>query len=90
MLFDQGTPDTSVYMIAGYVIFFVIAAIYLVSLFVRARNLRRDLETLQSMESEAQTPAPQVQSAPVSRKPKPAPAKSKAAQPVRRKASRKR
>ncbi len=90
MLFDQGTPDTSVYMIAGYSIFFIIAAIYLVSLFIRARNLRRDLETLQSMESEAQTPAPEVQSVPVSRKPKSTPAGSKAAKPTRRKASRKR
>ncbi len=90
MLFDQGTPDTSAYMIAGYVIFFIVAAIYLVSLFIRARNLRRDLETLESMESEVQTPAPEVQSAAVSRKPKSTQAKSKTAKPTRRKASRKR
>ena len=56
MLFDQLTPDTSIYMIAGYSIFFVITVIYLASLFIRARNLRRDLETLESLEAEAQVP----------------------------------
>ncbi len=90
MFFDQGTPDTSVYMIAGYSIFFIIAAIYLISLFVRARNLRRDLDTLQSLESEAQAPAPEVKSAPPPRKPKPAPSKGKTASPARKKAARKR
>ncbi len=90
MFFDQGTPDTSVYMIAGYTIFFVIAAIYLISLLVRARNLRRDLDTLQTLESEQQEPAPAVEATPLPRKPKPAPAKSKTTKPARKKVSRKR
>ncbi len=90
MFFDQGTPDTSVYMIAGYSIFFIVAAIYLISLFVRARNLRRDLDTLQTLESEQQTPAPEVQPTSAPRKPKPAPAKNKTTKPARKKASRKR
>ncbi len=90
MFFDQGTPDTSVYMIAGYLIFFIIAAIYLISLFVRARNLHRDLDTLQNLESEAQAPAPEVRSAPPPRQAKSTPAKSKTASPARKKAARKR
>ena len=90
MFFDQGTPDTSIYMIAGYSIFFIVAAIYLVSLFVRARNLRRDLDTLKDLEGEAQAPAPEVRSAPAPRKPKPAPATGKTAKSARKKSSRKR
>jgi type II secretory pathway component PulM len=92
MLFDQGTPDTSIYMIAGYSIFFVVTLIYLASLFIRQRNLRRDLETLQSLESEAKEPAPEVQAAPAPRKPKPTPAKSKTptAKSSRKKTARKR
>lgn len=90
MLFDAGTPDTSVYMIAGYVIFFVITVIYLASFFVRERNLRRDLETLQTMEAEEEAPAPEVQAAATPRKTKNAPAKRKTARPARKKAPQKR
>ncbi len=49
MFFQEPTPDTSGYMIAGYAVFFIVGAIYLVSLFVRNRNLRRDLETLEEI-----------------------------------------
>ena len=45
-------PDTSAYMIAGYVIFFVIAAIYLISLLVRWRNLNQDMTTLEAIEKD--------------------------------------
>jgi len=45
-------PDTSGYMIAGYAVFFIVSAIYLLSLFVRNRSLQRDLETLANLESE--------------------------------------
>ena len=45
-------PDTSAYMIAGYVVFFFVAAIYLVSLFVRWRNINQDMTTLESLEKE--------------------------------------
>ena len=87
MLLDASTPDTSMYMIAGYAIFFVITVIYLASLFVRSRNLHRDLETLETMEREAEAPLPQ---AVAQRKAKPAPARSKKAQASRKKAARKR
>lgn len=50
MLFEQMPPDTVKYMIAGYVVIFGVMAIYLVSLFLRWRNLRRDLQTLEEMQ----------------------------------------
>ena len=52
MLFQDAPPDTSAYMIAGYTVFFVVSAIYLVSLVVRRRNLEQDLKTLESIEAE--------------------------------------
>ena len=48
----ETTPDTSGYMIAGYAVFFIVSAIYLLSLFVRNRSLQRDLETIEHLESE--------------------------------------
>lgn len=39
----QTTPDTTAYMIGGYVVFFVVMALYLGSLFLRHRNLKQDL-----------------------------------------------
>ena len=46
----EPTPDTSQYMLLGYAVFFVVSAIYLVSLVIRNRNLQRDLETLEDLE----------------------------------------
>lgn len=57
MFFQDTPPDTSAYMIAGYTVFTVVVAIYLFSLFVRSRNLHRDLTTLESLEQERK-PAP--------------------------------
>ena len=45
-------PDTSAYMIAGYTIFFIIAAIYIVSLLVRWHNIHQDMTTLETFEKE--------------------------------------
>jgi hypothetical protein len=50
MLFQETTLDTSGYMIAGYTVFFIVSAIYLLSLHVRNRSLQRDLTTLEQME----------------------------------------
>ena len=41
------TPDTSAYMIGGYAVFAVVMTIYLASLYLRTRNLRRDLDMLE-------------------------------------------
>lgn len=48
----EPTPDTSGYMIAGYTINFLVIGIYLASLYIRKANLKRDLETLASLEKE--------------------------------------
>ena len=47
MFLQDTPPDTSGYMIAGYTIFFVLLIIYLVSLFLRSRNLNADLTILE-------------------------------------------
>jgi hypothetical protein len=38
------------YMIAGYIAILSVLAVYLVSLFIRWRNLKRDLETLKEFQ----------------------------------------
>ncbi|MBN1303889.1 MAG: hypothetical protein JXA13_05595 [Anaerolineales bacterium] len=45
-------PDTSTYMIAGYSFFFIVSLLYLLSLFIRRRNLKRELELLEELEIE--------------------------------------
>ncbi len=52
MFFQETTPDTSGYMIAGYAIAIIVMAIYLASFIIRGRNLQRDLETLAEMDKE--------------------------------------
>lgn len=47
----ETTPDTSQYMILGYAVFFIVSAIYIVSLYVRNRSLQRDLETLEDLDA---------------------------------------
>ena len=51
-MFLETTPNTSSYMIAGYVIAFVVMGIYIASLYIRNRNLKQDIETLESMQDE--------------------------------------
>ena len=48
----EPTPDTSGYMIAGYALTLIVMGIYLASLSIRKTNLKRDLETLESLKSE--------------------------------------
>lgn len=76
MFFDEVPPDTSVYMIAGYVIFFVVTAIYVASLFIRTRNLSRDLDTLKEAEAEQSQPAAEPTRRPAAA-PKPRAARAK-------------
>ena len=52
MLFQATPPDTSGYMIAGYTIFSLVLAIYLLSLFIRTRNLNQDMLTLNSVKED--------------------------------------
>jgi len=37
------------YMFAGYTVIFIVLAIYIVSLFIRWRNLKRDLQTIKEI-----------------------------------------
>lgn len=46
------TVNTDNYMMAGYIVSFVTLGIYLLSMFIRNRNLKRDLETYESMDAE--------------------------------------
>jgi len=48
----ETTPDTSSYMIAGFAVTFITMGIYVVSLYLRNRNLKQDIETLESMQNE--------------------------------------
>lgn len=50
MFFQETTPDTSGYMIAGYVITFLIMGIYVASLYLRNRNYQQDISLLEEME----------------------------------------
>jgi Flp pilus assembly protein TadB len=45
------TPNTFAYMIAGYAVFAVVMAAYLVSLILRFRRLRSDLRLLEEIET---------------------------------------
>ena len=44
-------PDTSGYMLAGFTISFVTMGIYVLSLYIRNRNLKRDIETLEALQT---------------------------------------
>jgi hypothetical protein len=57
MFLLEAPPDTSTYMIAGYVIFFIIAAIYIISLLVRWHNLDQDMTTLEAIEKDNKSKA---------------------------------
>ena len=54
-MFLQTIPDTSNYMIAGYVFAFVVMGIYVFSIYLRTINLNRDSEILEALEREKTT-----------------------------------
>ena len=58
MFFQEATPDTSGYMIAGYATAFIILAVYVASLYLRNRNLNQDMETIAEMQKPAAAEAP--------------------------------
>jgi hypothetical protein len=49
--FQHNTPDTSKYMLAGYVIFFIVMILYPLSLYLRQRKLQKDLELLEDLDN---------------------------------------
>lgn len=46
------TINTDGYMVAGYIVAFATMGIYLLSMYLRSRNLKRDLDTYESMDKE--------------------------------------
>jgi hypothetical protein len=50
-LLQQAPAETTRYMIAGYSVIFSIMLLYVISIFVRRRNLKRDIKTLNDLES---------------------------------------
>lgn len=50
MLFQTAIPDTSGYMIAGFVVSFLVMGLYVASLYLRSRNLHTDRAMLEEME----------------------------------------
>ena len=85
MFFQEATPDTSGYMIAGYAIAFIVMALYVASIYLRNRNLNQDMSMLKEMDK----PAPPVKV----RQPEKSPAKSasnnKSVKPVTKKSRQK-
>ena len=63
MFFQDATPDTSGYMIAGYAIAFIVMGLYVASIYLRNRNLKQDISTLEEMDKPA---APVIKAAPKS------------------------
>ena len=57
MFLQNGTPDTSGYMVAGYIIAFVVMGLYLASIYIRNRNLKQDISMLEEMEKAEQAQA---------------------------------
>ncbi len=78
MFFQEPTPDTSGYMIAGYAVAFVVMGLYVASLYLRNRNLNRDLAMLEEIDK------PVVKVEPKQPKKKPAKSGSKSVTKSRR------
>ena len=73
MLYQEATANTNGYMIAGYAIAFIVMALYVASIYIRTRNLNRDLTLLEEMDKPAPVETSQTK-------------QKKAAKPVTKKA----
>jgi hypothetical protein len=49
---QDGPANTTSYMIAGYAVILGMILIYIISLYVRQKNLLQDLEVLQELEDQ--------------------------------------
>ncbi len=49
-------PETTNYMIAGYIVIFSVMVIYIASLFLRSRKLEQDIKILDEMEDQKDNP----------------------------------
>ncbi len=50
MFLQETTINTDGYMIAGYAVSFIVMALYVASIYIRSRNLNRDLTLLEEMD----------------------------------------
>ncbi len=50
-MIQQAPAETTNYMVAGYAVIFSVMLIYIASIFIRRRNLSRDLKTLDELEA---------------------------------------
>lgn len=46
------TPDTLAYMVAGYIVFWLVTFVFVISLVARTRNLEKDIEVLKTLMEE--------------------------------------
>jgi hypothetical protein len=60
MYIQTTTPDTSGYMIAGFIIAFVVMGLYVASLYLRNRNLNQDKATLEEMDQSGPAKKPSL------------------------------
>lgn len=52
LLIQQVPAQTTIYMIAGYSVIFGVMLVYIISLIVRNRNLKRDMQSLHELEEQ--------------------------------------
>jgi len=50
MFLQETIPDTSGYMIAGYAVAFIVMGLYILSMYLRTRNLNQDIAMLEEMD----------------------------------------
>ncbi len=50
------TPETTDFMIAGYIVIFSVMIIYITSLYLRRKKLVQDLKTLEEMDEQTGNP----------------------------------
>jgi len=60
MFFQEPTPDTSGYMIAGYAIAFLVLGLYVASIYIRNRNLQQDMAMLEELDEPAAAVKPKT------------------------------
>ena len=74
MFLQETAANTDGYMIAGFAVSFIVMALYVASIYVRSRNLNRDLILLEEMDKppvapvETSQPKPKKTSKPVTKK----------------------
>ena len=73
MFLQETIANTDGYMIAGFAVSFIVMALYVASIYVRSRNLNRDLTLLEELDkpiapAEISQPKPKKTAKPVTKK----------------------